>query len=414
MKISKLILENIKCFKKVKIPFEDNSSIKSIKNWSLLVGDNGQGKTTILRSLAIGLCEKEGASALLAELHGGFLRDGENNGSIEVSLRDTNGEEYTIRTKITSDGSNESISQDPHNVERLNREDIFAVAYGSGRTIRGTESYEEYALVDSLYTLFNYEYGLQNVELGARRVHGEGENEWSKLQDILKEILTLDDTSKIILEKTGLYVETEKFGKRSFNSLSDGYQSLTSVILDFLNWKLLSSHDFNLGDISGIVIIDEIEQHLHPIWQRSIIKALSNKFPKVQFICSTHTPICVLGLDDLGGGSQLIKASYVNGHSDVKIFDLKQDFKGYRADQILTSDIFCLSDTRNIRIEKLLKEYNNIYIKNEASRTNSEKNRLKEIESELKDLPILEHEKDRHRMQELMDLLQNRDQDKNV
>ena len=369
MKVSKLILENIKCFKKVEIPFESNDKIK---NWSLFVGNNGQGKTTILRSLAIGLCEKEGASALLAELHGSFLRNGEKNGFIKVSLKDTDGVEHTITTKITSDGNNESISQKTTK-KKLERKNIFAAAYGSGRTIRGTESYEEYALVDSLYTLFNYEYGLQNVELGARRVKSAGEGEWIKLQGILKEILTLKATDKIVLEKAGLYIEAKEWGKMSFNSLSDGYQSLTSVVLDFLSWKLLNSNNFNLDDISGIFIIDEIEQHLHPSWQRSIIKSLSDKFPKAQFICSTHTPLCALGLADLDTHSQLIKSSYVNGHSDIEIFDLKNDFKGYRADQILTSDIFDLSDTRSRRIENLLNEYREIYLKDELSRTEKEK-----------------------------------------
>ena len=389
MKISKLKLENIKCFKKVDIPFEENDNIK---NWSLLVGDNGQGKTTILRSLAIGLCDQEGASALLSELHGGILRHQEKSGSIEVSLKDSTNGEYIIKTKISSDGKNESIKQEPPKSSNFHRGDIFAAAYGAGRTIRGTESYEEYALVDSLYTLFNYEYGLQNVELGARRVYGEGDEQWDKLRNILKYILTLNDADKIILEKTGLYVETEKWGKMSFNSLSDGYQSLTSVILDFLSWKLLSSNDFNLDDISGIVIIDEIEQHLHPRWQRSIIKVLSEKFPKVQFICSTHTPICVLGLDDLEGGSQLIKASYANGHCDVEIYDLKKNFKGYRADQILTSDVFNLSETRNKRVEGLLKAYREIYLKETASRTEEEKDKLEKIECELGELPMWDHE----------------------
>ncbi len=402
MKISKLILKNIKCFKEVEISFEDNNEIK---NWSLLSGDNGQGKTTILRSLAIGLCDKEGASALLAELHGGFLRHEEKEGFIEVFLKDDTNKEYTIKTEIVSDGNNETISQ-PKGLAKESREDIFAVAYGSGRTIRGTESYEEYALVDSLYTLFNYEFGLQNVELGARRIYSESEKEWKKLENILKEILTLDDNDKITLEKKGLYVETKKWRKMSFNSLSDGYQSLTSVILDFLSWKLLSSDTFNLDEISGIVIIDEIEQHLHPRWQRSIIKSLSDKFPKVQFICSTHTPICVLGLADLEEGEpQLIKASYVNGHSDTESFDLKRDFRGYRVDQILTSDIFDLSDTRNKRTEGLLKEYKDIYLKETSSRTEEEKNRLKKIESELGELPMWDHEKDRKRVNELIQLL---------
>ena len=175
MKITKLQLENIKCFKDVELSFEREGGPI---NWSLVVGDNGQGKMTILRSLALGLCDEEGASALLSELHGGILRHGEDEGTIKVSLQDPNkpSDNYEIITAIT--GKNESVhqlvkynSQDVSSSQYLAlREQVFAVAYGSDRGITGTESYEEYALVDSLYSLFNYKHQLQNAELGARRV----------------------------------------------------------------------------------------------------------------------------------------------------------------------------------------------------------------------------------------------------
>ena len=333
MKISKLRLENIKCFEDIELSFEDNE--EDVKNWSLIVGDNGQGKTTILRSLAAGLCDKEGVSALLAELHGGFLRQGANKGSIEICLKDEDNKKYTIKTKI--EGDSESISQDvfhgdcvgkkeTNRARNFKRENIFAVAYGAGRSVEGDRSYEEYALVDSVYTLFKYEHPLQNAELGARRVNDHKKKQWKRLQEILKEVLMLETDDEISLEITGLYIKTKR-GKYLFQTLSDGYKSLTSVIIDFVSWDLLYELDFDLSNLSGIFIIDELEQHLHPRWQREIVKILSKQFPNVQFVCSTHTPICALGLSDLER-SWLFKATYVNNHSEVERFDLKEDFKG--------------------------------------------------------------------------------------
>ena len=107
MKISKLRLENIRCFKDIEISFEDKKG--DVKNWSFIVGDNGQGKTTILRSLAAGLCDKEGASALLAELYG-FLRRSRKRGSIEICLKDEDDKKYTLKTQI--EGDNESVFHD--------------------------------------------------------------------------------------------------------------------------------------------------------------------------------------------------------------------------------------------------------------------------------------------------------------
>lgn len=413
MRISKLKLKNIKCFKDIEISFEDDEG--SIKNWSLFVGDNGYGKTTILRSLAVGLCDQEGASGLLLELHGKYLRRSEKEGTIEIDLKNDKDERFTIRTSIR--GDNESVSQEL--VAQSSRgetsdadsviERVFAAAYGAGRSIIGTRSYEQYATVDAVYTLFNYEYTLQNAELVASRIRIDSKGEWKKLKNTLKKILMLSDDDKISLERTGLYIENSGV-KESLNAMSDGYQSLTSVILDFLSWNLMyrEDEDFDLSNLSGICIIDELEQHLHPIWQRSIVKILSEQFPNVQFICSTHTPICALGLGDLEGGSWLFKTTNQNGHSDIKWFNLQEDFKGYRADQILTSGIFDLTDTRSVSVEKKLEEYREIYLKVESERSEEEKQKLDTIEDELKNLPMWDNEKERQQRERLIELIESR------
>lgn len=416
MKILKLKLKNIKCFEDIELSFEDGRG--GVKNWSLIVGDNGQGKTTILRSLAAGLCDKEGASALLAELQEGFLRREETEGVIEICLKDADDKKYTLKTWILGDKKRdkESVFHDVFDgdcvgkkntdkVQNFKREKIFAVAYGASRSVTGTESYEKYALIHSLYTLFNYEYFLQNAELGARRVDSHDPGEWGKFKNILKEILMFENEDEISLERTGLYVKTRR-GKESFNALSDGYRSLTSVILDFVTWNLLHKPDFNLSNLSGIFIIDELEQHLHPRWQRRIVKILSDQFPNVQFICSTHTPICALGLSDLER-SWLFKAGYVNNHSEVERFDLQEDFKGYRADQILTSDIFGLTNTRSVSVEKKLETYREIYLKEESERSPEEKEQFREIEDELRGLPMWDKEEEKVERKKLIELLES-------
>lgn len=416
MKISKLRLKNIKCFEDTEISFENEKG--GVKNWSLFVGDNGQGKTTILRGLALGLCDKEGASGLLLELYG-FLRRDEEEGSIEICLEDTDGEKYTIETQI--EGENESVFQyvfagdcvgvdkeDKEEIEDFERDKIFAVAYGVGRSVTGTTSYEEYALVDSLYSLFNYEYPLQNAELGARRIklHSK-KREWKKLQKLLKEVLMLEDDEEVSLERRGLLFVKKNRGEESYNNVGDGYKSMTSVILDFLSWNLIykEDEDFDLNNLSGIFIIDELEQHLHPRWQRKIVRILSEQFPNVQFICSTHTPICALGLSDLECESWLFKAAYVNDHSEVERFDLSEEFKGYRADQILTSGIFGLTDTRSISIESKLARYRKLYLK--EKRSNEENREFQKIEEELEDLPMWDNEKEKTKREELIKLLKN-------
>ena len=86
-------------------------------------------------------------------------------------------------------------------------------------------------------------------------------------------------------------------------SLGDGYKSVVTFVLDMLSWWFLKQQQEERNgeptDLSGIVLIDEIEQHLHPKWQRTIISKLVSSFPDVQFITTTHSPLVASGCDDV-------------------------------------------------------------------------------------------------------------------
>ena len=92
----------------------------------------------------------------------------------------------------------------------------------------------------------------------------------------------------------------------------DGYKALTALILDMLSWwflyafygaktggrnKAKTTLD-SLKMMNGVVIIDEIEQHLHPKWQSKILPSLEKNFPQVQFIVATHSPLVVSSSED--------------------------------------------------------------------------------------------------------------------
>lgn len=84
--------------------------------------------------------------------------------------------------------------------------------------------------------------------------------------------------------------------------LSHGYQSSLSWLSDLLGHILIEDAAFDgsksadPSELQGLVLIDELDLHLHPSWQRIFIKALSDTFPNIQFIATTHSPILVSGL----------------------------------------------------------------------------------------------------------------------
>lgn len=84
----------------------------------------------------------------------------------------------------------------------------------------------------------------------------------------------------------------------AINILSAGYQNILCMIMDLARRAVLLNPTMdNFEFIEGVVIIDEIDMHLHPKWQWKILDALHTTFPKVQFIVATHSPIIISSAD---------------------------------------------------------------------------------------------------------------------
>jgi len=80
--------------------------------------------------------------------------------------------------------------------------------------------------------------------------------------------------------------------------LSDGYQSLAAWITDLLGHAFLDADGpVAPADLAGIVLVDEIDLHLHPTWQRRLVPLLRQVFPNVQFVFTTHSPLILGGFE---------------------------------------------------------------------------------------------------------------------
>ncbi|MCV0383750.1 MAG: AAA family ATPase [Erythrobacter sp.] len=92
-------------------------------------------------------------------------------------------------------------------------------------------------------------------------------------------------------EKTGVWIETYS-GEVPLHSLSIGYQTMFAWTVD-LAWRMAEYHKDSVDPLRepAIVLIDELDLHLHPKWQRRVRRDLSGVFPKVQFIVTTHSPV---------------------------------------------------------------------------------------------------------------------------
>ena len=93
----------------------------------------------------------------------------------------------------------------------------------------------------------------------------------------------------LLLEKEGIEID--------FDSLSGGEQSFFLLAADLARRLMIESPNTPLAETPGIVCIDEIELHLHPAWQRRILKSLIETFPACQFVVSTHSPQVIAGVE---------------------------------------------------------------------------------------------------------------------
>ena len=349
MKVKSLHLRNIRCFKDLTLKLHGKSA--------LLVGDNGDGKSTVLRSLAMGLCDESSTSALLRDLSGEFVREDCAQGVIKVALEDHKGPCLRTKTTIKSLPGFEGIEQKLAQLQKgANKEigqgdfpwkKIFATGYGPGIRVRGSMDYDDYRAVNALYPLFVYDQPLQNPELAIRRlVAPRGEEHDSvqaleSLKDLLQYILQLEEKDDFELRKSGIFVKI-RGSKQPLSASGDGYHSTVTWVLDLLSWWYLRGLG-NLTDIDGIVFIDEIEQHLHPRWQRNIMQLLQESFPNVQFIATTHSPLVASGCEGipvhrLNGGEHRVEHPF-----------------GWRAEEVY--EMMGLPTSRAESFVKILQEY---------------------------------------------------------
>lgn len=311
MYIKKISLKNIRCFEKLEINFDEE--------WSslLVLGDNGDGKSTLLKSLAMGLCDESSAAGLHRELPGELVRkNSKEDGIIKIELENKN-KKYKIETVIESLEAFERVKQTVYlNGEKSTQDsfpwrDIFVCGYGPGRQTQGTADLEEYTAIDAVYTLFRYYEPLQNSELAIRRLvekarSSAGKNPEKKekraeqmlerIHGLLKNVLNLDEKDKIIITPTGIEIKSH-WGRNKLSSHGDGYKATVTWVMDFLSWRMLSRKSLDPLKMTGIILIDEIEQHLHPRWQINIMKLLQESFPKIQFIATTHSPLVASGCE---------------------------------------------------------------------------------------------------------------------
>ena len=329
MKIKKAIIENFKGIEHCEIEFGPD--------FNLLIGDNGVGKTSVLEALSVGLGGFIAGIGDVKTKH--FTKDEiriilENTGdgsynrrymtpvSVKccVELEDQSVEWVRRKNSLTSSRSTveprtickiaEKMANEPGHILPI-------ISYQStARMWMQKKESSENIFSGKFYRTVGYENCLEeasNIKMLMNWIRHMEKLEWRTKKNIaeyrgvmacvLKFMRIMEDEEILGVQyddQSDELVFVTKSESLPIRALSSGYQSLIWMVLDIAYRMALLNPDLksHIADIPGIIMVDELDMHLHPKWQWNVILALRNTFPNVQFIAATHSPIIISSCKD--------------------------------------------------------------------------------------------------------------------
>lgn len=210
------------------------------------------------------------------------------------------------------------------------------------------------------------------------------------LIEILRDELMPNQITVDRVDSDGLWLKDRNGLQLAWNDMSDGYRSALALLTDILR-HLINAYgiegltergtDGKLRIVKGgVVMIDEIDAHLHPEWQREIGFWLKNHFPKIQFLVTTHSPIICQAADENG----LFVLPEPGGQDRPRALTSAEYKKviASRPDTILLTPAFGLQNTRSPRAVEGRAEYAKLMAKQRAGAalTRDEQSRARQLQ----------------------------------
>lgn len=383
--IKELTLENIKCFgPKQTLSLSKNGKPKM---WTMIMGDNGTGKSTILQALALAF--PLSIMDYLTTNMQSFIKDREIYGIIKMKDVNHNYISNRIISRKENDISIQEKKEGNKEFKKLEDYNIPIFGYSSYRVSSKNRLRDN---KDSQFSnLFNENNDLINAEgwlLQADYSDLKGAKQ-SKYADKVKVILLnvlRQEVSDIQIRKKqrGYGVEFKtRYGWVNINNLSTGYKSLIAWMVDLANWlNIYYPESENPLNEQAVVLVDEIDLHLHVSLQRNLVSFLRETFPKVQFIVTAHSPLIAQGSEE----ENLIVLEKNGDH--VLIKDNPLNVKNWRVDQLLTSDLFGLDSARSITTEEKMNRRYELLKKDKL--TKQERAELEKLNAYMYEVPVRE------------------------
>ena len=406
---TKLVIENIRCFR-------DQQELNLVKDddrptrWTLILGDNGVGKTTLLQSLAhmrpkFNPPPDDDTDTHPKPVEPEFAKEADDQALMALIRSDdnTHAQLHALMTVgvplatqqeprpeyISTDLSIERVGDEITTVNFEGRapsaefpqdhDEPLVLGYGAGRhpSVPDAKKHTRLGPVESLFKveaeLLDAEEILCQLDYSSLKGHTDSKKQLDRMKSMLAAILpgipnpeSIDilgptQTPVNLSSKTGVHVKTP-YGNVPLRQMSLGDRTVFAWTVD-IAWRLIERYPDSPNPLEepAVVMVDEIDLHLHPRWQREIRERLTNQFPNVQFIATAHSPLMAQSALD----ANLAVVQQAGDHSVILNDPIV--VKSWRLDQLITSDLFDLRSARSPEVEKTQKRRSELIEKPELS-----------------------------------------------
>ena len=425
MYIKEIHIENIRAIESLKINF--GKKLDGYPGWHVIIGDNGAGKSSLVRSIALALFGPTEAAALRQNWDE-WLRAKKDKAQIELQVyphkeldkrtgRGKSHERYLIgagiqlKRQVVNNNIRKGVSIRSILFDQTKAENYlwgkgngwFSASFGPFRRFVGGDK----DLIKLNYTnpkvaahlsAFGEDVALTETlewlkELNYKRLEGKEEGgQLEYIKTFINEGGLLPHGAKLkTVSSDGVFFEDGSGAIVDVNQMSDGYRSILSLTFELIRQMILAYGDSNLVfrrirkrnpiiDLPGVVLIDEIDAHLHPTWQVRIGQWFTKYFPKLQFIVTTHSPL-VCRAAEKGSIWRLAAPGSDQESGEVKGLDRQRLIYGNVLDAYGT-EVFGENVTRSSEAHELLDELAILNKKSiKGSITHPERERMEELRS---------------------------------